>query len=122
MRMDRALRELLEVSKIWDAASILAVKYYHEPGTKFVTEFLHQKQWIVVQWVTTYSKIFDTGPLVSPGRVGIARRRSTAFRHMASARWLSDVPEPTGLTIAVRFLPRLGTPKARGLRSWRAGR
>lgn len=113
-RMDKALRALLEESKTWDIASMLSAKFYRDIGTKFITEIRHNGHWIVVQWVTTRSKVFDTGPLASPGRVGIARHRGRAFRRMAAGRWLHDGPEPQGPTIAVRFFPRIGT-SPRGL-------
>lgn len=106
---DKALLKFVEESGSWVAAKALAIRYFEAQGTKFVTCFKHEGHWIAAQWVTTSSRLFDVGPQVELGRVGISPRRQKAIRQMWRSRWLfASVTEPQGITIGVQIFNKVG--------------
>jgi hypothetical protein len=108
LMIDQAAFSLLKESEAWLAAQLLAKRYFSERDSKFVTVQKKNGQWIAVQWVTTSFAPFNTEVRVYPGRVGIARRRRTAFQRMTHSVWRSPLDEPSGPTIGVQVYARLG--------------
>jgi hypothetical protein len=108
VRTDSALLKFVEESGSWIAAKALAGRYFGDKDTKFVTCFKHEGRWIAAQWVTTSSKLFEVGPRVELGRLGISRRRPRALKLMWRSKWCyATESEPLGISIMVQVISKV---------------
>jgi hypothetical protein len=101
--------ELLERSGACLAARLIADKWFDQTNVKFVTNLKYEGRWIAAQWVITSFGLSVDGTQVFAGRVGISRRRRTAFARMVAQSWRSGgVTEPRGPTLGVQIYAKLG--------------